>query len=119
VRRAVSGYSGIETSLERESDALKRPDGVPEAVNHVLVRDAEAGANSDPVEDRLLALLGERVAERLAHEGIDSAVEHLDGIFVGTATTLPAARAVAELPGVASASPAVRTSPDAVGQRPP
>jgi hypothetical protein len=85
VRRPFPVAAVTETSLERESDALERPDGVPEAVNHVLVRDAEVGANSDPVEDRLLALLGERVAERLAHEGIDPAVEHLDGILVGTA----------------------------------
>lgn len=82
-------------------------------MNHVLVRYAEIGTKSAEVQDRLLGLLRERVAERLDYEGVDAAVSRLDGrILVETAAARPAAQAVAELPGVASSSPAVRTAPD-------
>lgn len=82
-------------------------------MNHVLVRYAEVGTKSNRVEDRLLRLLRDRVAERLAHEGVDCRVEALPGrLLVETDEARPAARAVAELPGVASSSPAVRTAPE-------
>ncbi|MFB6353869.1 MAG: tRNA sulfurtransferase [Halobacteriales archaeon] len=79
-------------------------------MDHVLVRYSEIGTKSRRVAGRMRDRLRDRVAERLAHEGHgDAAVDTIPGrVLVGTGAAREVAPALAELPGVASASPARR-----------
>lgn len=79
-------------------------------MDHVLVRYSEIGTKSRPVAGRMRSRLRDRVAERLAYEAIeDAAVETIPGrVLVATEHAADAAPALAELPGVASTSPARR-----------
>lgn len=76
-------------------------------MDHVLVRYSEIGTKSRPVAARMRSRLRDRVAERLDYESIDADVQAVPGrIHVSTDQATAAARALAELPGVASTSPA-------------
>jgi thiamine biosynthesis protein ThiI len=81
-------------------------------MDHVLVRYSEIGTKSRPVASRMHSRLRDRVAERLAYEGL--APDHVTTvpgrILVATDAAAAAAPALAELPGVASTSPAQRTA---------
>jgi len=79
-------------------------------MDHVLVRYSEIGTKSNSVAKRLRTRLRDRVAERLGYEGHEEVdVMQVPGrVVIATPAAHDAARAVAELPGVASASPVER-----------
>lgn len=83
-------------------------------MDHVLVRYSAIGTKSEPVARRMRSRLRERVAERLAYEALEApSIENIPGrILVATPAADAAARALAELPGVASTSPADRVEVD-------
>jgi thiamine biosynthesis protein ThiI len=83
-------------------------------MDHVLVRYSAIGTKSEPVARRMRSRLRERVAERLAYEELEApSIENIPGrVLVSTPAADAAARAVAELPGVASTSPADRVEVD-------
>ncbi|MFB6190037.1 MAG: tRNA sulfurtransferase [Candidatus Nanohaloarchaea archaeon] len=80
-------------------------------MEHVLVRYSDIGTKSRHVRNQMRQVLRQRVEDRLEYEGLDySRVSAEPGrIIVESEQPGKAARVVAELPGVASASPAVRT----------
>lgn len=81
-------------------------------MDHVLVRYSEIGTKSRPVAGRMRSALRDRVAERLAFEGIDADVRTTPGrIIAETDDASDGAPAAAELPGVASTSPAFLVEP--------
>lgn len=75
------------------------------------MRYGEIGTKSDFVRDQMHAVLRQRVEDRLEYEGIDyGTVSKKPGrVIVSETGAEKAAKAVSELPGVASASPAVKT----------
>jgi len=77
-------------------------------MDHVLVRYSEIGTKSRGVAGRMRSRLRDRVAERLAYEGHpDATVECIAGRVLARVEAAEAvAPALAELPGVASTSPA-------------
>lgn len=81
-------------------------------MNYVLVRFSEIGTKSGRVRGRMLDQLRSRVEERLTYDGIAGSVRRRQGrIVIETDTPRRAAEAAAELPGVRSTSPAIRTEP--------
>ena len=83
-------------------------------MDRVLVRYSEIGTKSRRVAGRMLDRLADRVAERLDHEGHDASVATIQGRVVATTDAAETvAPALAELPGVASTSPARRVEVDA------
>lgn len=83
-------------------------------MDHALVRYSEIGTKSEPVARRMRSRLRDRVAERLAYEGLEaSTVQDIPGrVLVSTPAAETAARALSELPGAASTSPADRVDVD-------
>ena len=83
------------------------------ATNHVLVRYGEIGTKSRSVRRRMLRLLNQRLRDRLAFESVQASVQPIHGrLVVATeADTDSVAAALGKLPGIASASPAIRTEP--------
>lgn len=81
-------------------------------LTHVLVRFSEIGTKSRSVQRRMLDQLRSRVEERLEYEGIAATVQHAQGrIVIQCQDAQKAAASVGELPGVRSASPAIRVPP--------
>ena len=89
-------------------------------MKHVLVRYAEIGTKSRRVMGRMVNRLSDRVRERVGYEAVPvESVETVSGrVVVETERPRDVAEAVAELPGVASSSPAVLVDPtiEAVGE---
>ncbi len=83
-------------------------------MNHVLVRYSSIGTKSRPVQKRMRAVLRQRVQDRMEYEDIDYEKVSTDHgrIIVKTSSAEEAAENVSELPGVASASPALKTGAD-------
>lgn len=82
-------------------------------MDHVLVRYSEIGTKSRGVQLEMLARLRDRISERLAYDALDGDAELIRGrIVIETDTADAVARSVAELPGVASTSPALATEHD-------
>ncbi|MFB6147670.1 MAG: tRNA sulfurtransferase, partial [Candidatus Nanohaloarchaea archaeon] len=82
-------------------------------MKHVLVRYSGIGTKSRPVRERMRQVLRQRVQDRMEYEGLESSVMARPGrIVVETDEPGKAADAIAELPGVASASPALETDAD-------
>lgn len=81
-------------------------------MQRVLVRWSEIGTKSRPVKGRMINQLRDRIEERLAFDGIDGEITPISGrLVVTTDEAVRAAEALAELPGVASTSPALATDP--------
>lgn len=81
-------------------------------MQRVLVRWSEIGTKSRPVKGRMINQLRDRIRERLAFDGIEGSITPISGrLVVTTDEVMPAAEALAELPGVASTSPAIATDP--------
>lgn len=83
-------------------------------MEHVLVRYSEIGTKSPRVRQRMLARLRSRLAERLAYDDIPyDTINHRDGrLIVHTLQPSRVARALSEVPGVRSTSPAIHTTSD-------
>jgi thiamine biosynthesis protein ThiI len=83
-------------------------------MEHVLVRYSDIGTKSRHVRNQMRQVLRQRVEDRLEYGGLDySRVSAEPGrIIVESSESPEVARAVSELPGVASASPAVKTEAD-------
>lgn len=83
-------------------------------MNRVLVRFGEIGTKSEPVRGKMLNVLRQRVENRLKYEDIEyeNVPRHQGRIIVETEDAEKAAEVIAEVPGVASTSPAVRCDPD-------
>lgn len=84
-------------------------------MDHVLVRFGEIGTKSRQVRRNMLRILVQRLQDRLAYEDVDASVRTIQGRLIvdvqdGDANAV--AGALGELPGVVSASPAIRTEPD-------
>ena len=79
-----------------------------------VVRYGELGVKGQSVRRRMEARLRENLAAALESDGISGSVERRHGrLVVHTTASEAAARTVTAVPGVASASPAVRVSPEA------
>ena len=81
----------------------------------LLVRYGEIGTKSEPVRSRMVKILRQRVSDRLDYEKIDfETVSVKPGRIIVEKIPEPmkAAEAIAELPGVSSASPAYRVEPE-------
>ncbi|CAI49982.1 ThiI-type thiouridine biosynthesis protein [Natronomonas pharaonis DSM 2160] len=79
-----------------------------------VVRYGELGVKGQSVRRRMETRLRENIAAALESDGISGSVERRHGrLVVHTTAPEAAARAVTAVPGVASASPAVRVSPEA------
>lgn len=83
-------------------------------MRHVVVRFGEIGSKSPQVRGKMLNVLRQRVEDRLKYDCIDfEKVSRIPArITVETEVPEKASKAVAELPGVSSASPAYRTEPE-------
>lgn len=83
-------------------------------MRHVVVRFGEIGSKSSQVRGKMLNVLRQRVEDRLKYDSIDfEKVSRIPArITVETENPEKASKAVAELPGVSSASPAYRTEPE-------
>lgn len=86
-------------------------------MNRVLVRYGDIGTKSEPVRGKMISVLRQRVQDRLEYEGLSfEKVRHDTGrIIIETEEAEKAARILSEIPGVASSSPAVVTSPELEG----
>lgn len=82
-------------------------------MDRVLVRYGDIGTKSQPVRGNMLDNLRQRVQDRLEYEGIDfDKVKYKRGRIIAlTSEANEAAKAVSELPGVKSCSPAKVTDP--------
>ncbi len=80
-------------------------------MKNLLVRYSDIGTKSRYVRNQMTAVLRQRVEDRLEYEDID--YEKVSGghgrIIVESGKTMEAAEVLSEVPGVASASPAVKT----------
>lgn len=78
--------------------------------HHILVRYGEIGTKSEPVRRNMESRLRQRVEDRLEYEGFeyDRVGKHRGRIIVHEVEER-AVEAVAEVPGVSSASPALKT----------
>lgn len=85
-----------------------------DTVEHVLVRYADIGTKSRHVRQKMQDVLRQRVQDRLRHEDIEhqKVASNPGRIVVETGKPEVTAETVSELPGVASASPAVKTEPE-------
>lgn len=83
-------------------------------MDRVLVRYGDIGTKSEPVRGNMISVLRQRVQDRLKHEELEfETVSRKRGrIIVETEQAEEAAEIVAEVPGVASSSPAVVTEPE-------
>jgi len=83
-------------------------------INRVLVRYGDIGTKSEPVRSNMVSVLRQRIQDRLEYEELEfEKVKHQNArIIVLTEDYKAVARAVSEIPGVASCSPAVVTGPD-------
>ncbi|MFB6292150.1 MAG: tRNA sulfurtransferase [Candidatus Nanohaloarchaea archaeon] len=83
-------------------------------MEHALVRYGEIGTKSSPVRGQMVKVLRQRVEDRLLYDGIEFETVSRDSgrVVIETGEAEKAAGAAAELPGVASASPALKTSAD-------
>lgn len=75
----------------------------------LIVRYGEIGTKSEPVRGKMTSILRQRVADRLEHEGFDCKVGQTRGRIYAETGSREAAKAVAEIPGVSSVSPAIGT----------
>ena len=81
-------------------------------MERVLVRWSEIGTKSRPVKGRMINQLRDRIQERLTYDGLDGSITPISGrLVVSTDEAIRTAEALAELPGVASTSPAIATDP--------
>lgn len=80
----------------------------------MLVRYGDIGTKSEPVRSNMVSVLRQRIQDRLEYEELEfEKVKHQNArIIVLTEDYKAVARAVSEIPGVASCSPAVVTGPD-------
>lgn len=83
-------------------------------MEHVLVRYSEIATKSRHVKRQMRDVLRQRVEDRLVYEGIgfDRVSSKPGRVIVETKEPREAAAHVSELPGVASASPAIKTEAD-------
>lgn len=81
-------------------------------MDYVLARYGELGVKSSPVRERMINRLRQRIVNRLDYDSLDHGdVRVVQGRIVFAAEdATEAARAVSSVPGVSSASPAVKTA---------
>lgn len=75
----------------------------------LIIRYGEIGTKSEPVRTQMTSVLRQRVADRLEYEGFDCKVGKTRGRIYAETGSREAAKAAAEVPGVASVSPAIET----------
>ncbi len=81
--------------------------------SHVLVRYGDIGTKSEPVRSRMINVLRQRIVDRLEYDDLEySKVRTMPGRILVENVESEAVEAVAETPGVASASPAKKTTPE-------
>lgn len=83
-------------------------------MDYILVRYGEIGTKSNFVRDQMHSVLRQRVEDRLKYEGIEyEKVSKRPGrVIVELSEAENAAEKLAELPGVSSVSPAIKTGAD-------
>jgi thiamine biosynthesis protein ThiI len=82
-------------------------------MDHVIARYGEIGVKSKGVRKRMIALLKKRIKQSLEYHGMEHEfLEKVQGrIVIKIEHAEEASAIVAEIPGVVSASPAIRTTP--------